>query len=174
MQWKPIPGMLMAHVTTLSLISSGVRRAASSLVALAFSAIYALAGESIIALLTSLPALQNMAGHYLIWQVILPVVGVWCYLLDGMFVGATRGAEMRNSMAVAACGFALTLLTVPTLGNHGLWLSLVVFLALRGLTLAWVWRRHWRNGTGFPVLVPPDSPSFPPSIAGSHLFLSSR
>ncbi|MEO3740979.1 MATE family efflux transporter DinF [Kosakonia sp. WA-90] len=121
----------------------------AGLVALVFSAVYALAGESIIALLTSLPALQNMAGHYLIWQVILPVVGVWCYLLDGMFVGATRGAEMRNSMAVAAGGFALTLLTVPTLGNHGLWLSLTVFLALRGLTLAWVWRRHWRNGTWF-------------------------
>ncbi|MGG7445880.1 MATE family efflux transporter DinF [Kosakonia oryzendophytica] len=134
--------------TQLKLIWHAACRQAG-LVALVFSAVYALAGESIIALLTSLPALQNMAGHYLIWQVILPVVGVWCYLLDGMFVGATRGAEMRNSMAVAACGFALTLLTVPTLGNHGLWLSLVVFLALRGLTLAWVWRRHWRNGTWF-------------------------
>lgn len=134
--------------TQLKLIWHAACRQAG-LVALAFSAVYALAGESIIALLTSLPALQNMAGHYLIWQVILPVVGVWCYLLDGMFVGATRGAEMRNSMAVAAGGFALTLLTVPTLGNHGLWLSLTVFLALRGLTLAWVWRRHWRNGTWF-------------------------
>ncbi|SCB83935.1 multidrug resistance protein, MATE family [Kosakonia oryzendophytica] len=134
--------------TQLKLIWHAACRQAG-LVALVFSAVYALAGESIIALLTSLPALQNMAGHYLIWQVILPVVGVWCYLLDGMFVGATRGAEMRNSMAVAAGGFALTLLTVPTLGNHGLWLSLTVFLALRGLTLAWVWRRHWRNGTWF-------------------------
>lgn len=134
--------------TQLKLIWHAACRQAG-LVALVFSAVYALAGESIIALLTSLPALQNMAGHYLIWQMILPVVGVWCYLLDGMFVGATRGAEMRNSMAVAAGGFALTLLTVPTLGNHGLWLSLTVFLALRGLTLAWVWRRHWRNGTWF-------------------------
>jgi Na+-driven multidrug efflux pump len=64
-------------------------------------------------LLTSLPALRELASHYLIWQVILPVVGVWCYLLDGMFIGATRGAEMRNSMAVAAAGFGLTLLTLP-------------------------------------------------------------
>jgi MATE family multidrug resistance protein len=59
------------------------------------------------------PALRELASHYLIWQVILPVVGVWCYLLDGMFIGATRGAEMRNSMAVAAAGFGLTLLTLP-------------------------------------------------------------
>ncbi|WP_312690430.1 MATE family efflux transporter DinF [Kosakonia sp.] len=121
----------------------------AGLVALAFAMFYALAGKHLIALLTSLPALQQLAGLYLFWQVILPVVGVWCYLLDGMFVGATRGAEMRNSMAVAAAGFALTLLTLPVLGNHALWLSLAVFLALRGLTLAWLWRRHWRNGSWF-------------------------
>ena len=41
---------------------------------------------------------------------------------------------MRNSMAVAAAGFALTLLTLPVLGNHALWLALAVFLALRGLS----------------------------------------
>lgn len=62
------------------------------------------------------------------------MVGVWCYLLDGMFIGATRATEMRNSMAVAAAGFALTLLTLPWLGNHALWLALTVFLALRGLS----------------------------------------
>ncbi len=121
----------------------------AGLVALAFALVYACFGESIIALLTSLPALRELAHHYIIWQVILPVVGVWCYLLDGMFIGATRGAEMRNSMAVAAAGFALTLLTIPFLGNHGLWLALAVFLALRGLSLAFIWHRHWRNNTWF-------------------------
>ena len=121
----------------------------SGMVALAFALIYSLAGQYIIALLTSLPSLQQLADRYLIWQTILPVVGVWCYLLDGMFIGATRGAEMRNSMAVAAAGFAVTLLTLPVLGNHGLWLALAVFLALRGLSLALIWRRHWRRGTWF-------------------------
>ena len=121
----------------------------SGLVALAFALIYGLAGEQIIALLTSLPSLQQLADRYLVWQMILPVIGVWCYLLDGMFIGATRGAEMRNSMAVAAAGFALTLLTVPALGNHGLWLALAVFLALRGASLAVIWRRHWQRGTWF-------------------------
>ncbi|HCJ8566352.1 TPA: MATE family efflux transporter DinF [Escherichia coli] len=121
----------------------------SGIVALLFSVVYLLAGEHIIALLTSLTQIQELADRYLIWQVILPLVGVWCYLLDGMFIGATRAAEMRNSMAVAAAGFALTLLTLPWLGNHGLWLALTVFLALRGLSLAAIWRRHWRNGTWF-------------------------
>ncbi|UQC69539.1 MATE family efflux transporter DinF [Lelliottia sp. AC1] len=121
----------------------------SGLVALVFALIYALFGGQIVALLTSLPELRELANHYIIWQVVLPVVGGWCYLLDGMFIGATRGAEMRNSMAVAAAGFALTLFTLPWLGNHGLWLALAVFLALRGLSLALIWRRHWRNNSWF-------------------------
>ncbi|MFG6654620.1 MATE family efflux transporter DinF [Scandinavium sp. M-37] len=121
----------------------------SGIVALAFALIYALAGEHIVAMLTSITELRELADRYVIWQVVLPVIGVWCYLLDGMFIGATRGAEMRNSMAVAAAGFALTLLTVPVFGNHGLWLALAVFLALRGLALAWIWRRHWQHGTWF-------------------------
>lgn len=118
-------------------------------VALAFAGVYALLGSQIIALLTSLPALRVLAHHYLWWQVLLPLVGVWCYLLDGMFVGATRGAEMRNSMALAALGFCLTLLTLPLLGNHGLWLALAVFLSLRGITLWWIWHRHWQQDTWF-------------------------
>ena len=121
----------------------------SGLVALVFALVYACFGERIVALLTSIPELQALADRYLAWQMVLPVVGVWCYLLDGMFIGATRGAEMRNSMAIAAFGFGLTLLTVPALGNHGLWLALTVFLALRGLSLAFIWRRHWQNNTWF-------------------------
>lgn len=123
----------------------------AGLVALAFGEVYAVAGQQIISALTSLPELRTLASHYLPWQVVLPLVGVWCYLLDGMFIGATRGAEMRNSMAVAAVGFGLTLFTVPVLGNHGLWLALAVFLSLRGIALGWFWHRHRLRGTWFAV-----------------------
>ncbi|MFN2064543.1 MATE family efflux transporter DinF, partial [Escherichia coli] len=79
----------------------------------------------------------------------LSMVGIVWYLVNGVCIRVTRVAEMRNSMAVAAAGFAVTFLTLPWLGNHGLWLALTVFLALRGLSLAAIWRRHWRNGTWF-------------------------
>lgn len=119
------------------------------MVALFFSLVYALFGYQIVAFLTSIHALQQAADRFLIWQIVMPLIGVWCYLLDGMFIGATKGREMRNSMAVAALGYFLTLATVPLLGNHGLWLAIAVFLALRGLSLWLVWRKHWRNGTWF-------------------------
>ena len=74
MLWKRIP----AYGARESGQLRDVWRAAcrqSGLVALAFALIYARFGEQIIALLTSLPALRELASHYLIWQVILPVVG---------------------------------------------------------------------------------------------------
>lgn len=123
----------------------------AGLVALIFAIFYALVGESIVAMLTSLTALRELADRYLIWQIVLPLVGVWCYLLDGMFIGATRGREMRNSMVIAAAGYGLTLFTLPWLGNHGLWLAVTVFLALRGLTLWMIWRAHWRRGSWIAV-----------------------
>ena len=123
----------------------------AGIVAVFFAMLYAVFGQQIIQILTSLPEVQSLALHYLPWQIVLPLLGVWCYLLDGMFIGATRGAEMRNSMAVAAAGYGLTLFTLPWLGNHGLWLALAVFLSLRGLSLWIVWRRHWRERTWFPV-----------------------
>lgn len=121
----------------------------AGLVALAFCAMYALGGTHIVALLTSIPELQQQADSYLFWQIVLPVCGVWCYLLDGMFIGATRASEMRNGMVIAAAGYGLTLFTVPVLGNHGLWLAVTVFLILRGLSLWWIWRRHWQNNSWF-------------------------
>ncbi|MFD3239288.1 MATE family efflux transporter DinF [Rahnella perminowiae] len=121
----------------------------AGLVALIFALIYALAGGAIIDALTSLPELRELADHYLGWQIILPLVAVWCYLLDGMFIGATRGRDMRNSMVVAAIGYGLMLFSLPLLGNHALWLALTVFLGMRGLSLGWIWRRYWRHDTWF-------------------------
>ena len=119
------------------------------LVALVFSVVYLLAGGQIVRLMTSIPSLQIQAGHYLPWLVVLPLIAVWCYLLDGLFVGATRGREMRNSMLLAAGGYVLTLSLLPWLGNHALWLALSVFMVLRSLTLWRVWRRAWRNNSWF-------------------------
>ncbi len=121
----------------------------AGIVALLFAVIYALSGPQIVAMLTSITALREMADRFLIWQVILPLTGVWCYLLDGMFIGATRGREMRNSMVIAALGYGVTLLSLPWLGNHGLWLAITVFLALRGLTLWLMWRHHWQRDSWF-------------------------
>ena len=100
---------------------------------------FALAGPSLVALYSVNPEVQAAALAYLPWMVVMPLVAVWCFQLDGIYIGATRTAEMRNGMLVSLAANLLTLwLFVPAWGNHGLWLSLAVFFAARGLTLG-VW-----------------------------------
>jgi MATE family multidrug resistance protein len=67
---------------------------------------------------------------------------VWCFQLDGIYIGATRTAEMRNGMALALGGFlALGYVLLPRFGNHGLWAAFTGFAALRGIMLAWWYPR---------------------------------
>jgi len=124
-----------------ALVQQGVRAAAGF--GLVFSLAYLLAGETLIDLLTDQPAIRAAAREYLPWVVLSPLVAVWSYLLDGLFIGTTRTRELRNAMAVAvlATYLPLTFLTRP-LGNHGLWLSLLVFLVARAALLAWMWRHR--------------------------------
>ncbi|MBI4185393.1 MAG: MATE family efflux transporter [Proteobacteria bacterium] len=105
-------------------------------IAALYAAGYGLFGDDLIALLTSLPEVRALAREYLIWAAFSPLVSVGAFLMDGVFLGATRTAAMRDSMILSAAIYAAALaVLVPALGNHGLWLSVMILLAARALTL---------------------------------------
>jgi MATE family multidrug resistance protein len=80
-----------------------------------------------------------MARVYLPWLIISPLIAVWSFQLDGIYIGATQSAAMRNTMIISMVVFYISSrLLVPTMGNHGLWLAFMIFFATRGLTLG-VW-----------------------------------
>ncbi len=109
---------------------------AAAILAVGFSLTYWIAGPVFIDLLTSIPEVRAEAKTYLFWTVILPLIGVWSFQLDGIFIGATRSAEMRNTMVVSLLGFVgLTEVFVPLWGNDGLWLAYIGFLSLRTVTM---------------------------------------
>ncbi len=111
-------------------------------VALAFTGLYAVAGPGIIRLLTELPEVIAAALTYLPWMVLSPLVSVWSFLYDGVFVGATRAREMRNIMVLAAFGvFVPAWYLLQGLGNHGLWLAFTAFMAARGIGMHYYYRR---------------------------------
>jgi MATE family multidrug resistance protein len=119
----------------------------SLLASLAFALFFLSAGHLFIALQTDIIEVRDTADVYLPYLALLPLVAVWSYLLDGLFIGATRAREMRNSMLLSV------LLILPfgwwssALGNHGLWISFLLFMALRALTLWGVaWRIQQRDG----------------------------
>lgn len=106
-------------------------------VAVGFTVAYAAAGMWIVAALTGIAEVRAAAAAYLPWAVAMPILSVWAYQLDGIFLGATRGSVLRNAMAVSVLVYiGACLVLVPMLGNHGLWLALSLFMALRGVTLA--------------------------------------
>lgn len=111
---------------------------------------FALGGEALIALLTDLPEVQAMAERFLPWMIAMPILAVGSYLLDGLFIGATRTGAMRDTMILAVAGFYLPVWWFSqSLGNHGLWLAFVSFTVARSLLLGAVFWRSWRRGYWF-------------------------
>jgi MATE family multidrug resistance protein len=119
---------------------SGAVRAAmrwGGITAVLTAAAFAVAGGLLIDLMTTIPEVRLLARNYLVWAVAMPLVSVWCYLYDGIFLGATRTHEMRNAAIVTTALYVAALWTLlPLWGNHGLWLALLLMNVLRGLTLA--------------------------------------
>lgn len=105
-------------------------------VAVVAAAIYALFGGLIIDLLTGIDSVRHEAKAHLIWVTLLPIASIWAFQLDGIFIGATRTAEMRNAMIASLIAFvAAALPLVHLFGNDGLWGAYVAFMGARAVTL---------------------------------------
>lgn len=118
-------------------------------VALGFAFLYATAGRGFVLLLTDLDDVRRTTFEYLPWMIASPLVSVWSFLYDGVFVGATRAREMRDVMLLAT--FAVFLpawYLLQPLGNHGLWLAFMLFMATRGLGMHWYYRRRVLTSSG--------------------------
>lgn len=94
-------------------------------------------GQPIIHLLTTSEEVRQEAYTYLAWAALTGLAGALAFQMDGVFIGATWSREMRNMMLMSfACYCASLAVFVPVIGNHGLWLSLNLFLMMRGFFLA--------------------------------------
>jgi MATE family multidrug resistance protein len=97
---------------------------------------FALFGPWLIDVMAKSPEVQAEARVYLWWMVAAPLVGWAAWMLDGIFIGATRGRDMRNMMLVSFIVYVIALMVLmPFMGNHGLWLSLLISFVVRGVTL---------------------------------------
>lgn len=116
-----------------------------------FALLFAVGGKLFINLQSSIEVVRQTAYPFVPYLAVLPLLALWGYLLDGLFIGATRAREMRNAMLVSALGFAVLAWLLRALGNHGLWLAFLGFTLLRGTVMAWISiriarRREWFDG----------------------------
>jgi len=93
-------------------------------------------GDLFIHTMTTAQDVRMVCYEYLPWIVIVPLVGVAAWMLDGVFIGATRTGDMRNMMFVSFSIYLVALVVLlPSFGNHGLWAAMIIFYIVRGVTL---------------------------------------
>lgn len=110
-------------------------------VTVGYTLLYKGGGRWIVTLLTDEPQVLEASREYLWWSWLIPAAGCVAFIWDGIFIGitATRGM-LVSSFVSTLVFFAVYLLTQEPFGNHGLWLAMIVYLAMRGI-LQTIWYR---------------------------------
>ena len=102
-------------------------------VAIAFTLIYALSGVQFLQLLTNEQSVIQASKEYFFWAILIPITGYSAFLMDGIFIGATRTRYMLLGMLMATFFFFIIYFMLKETGNHALWASFVVYLSIRGI-----------------------------------------
>lgn len=106
-------------------------------IVIGLSLAFALFGGWIVALMAKSAEVQAAAGTYLGWIIVAPLFGIASWMLDGIFIGATRTRDMRIGMVISTAIYAAAVwVLLPLYGNHGLWAALMIFFVARAVTLA--------------------------------------
>lgn len=113
--------------------------------ALLMAGLFAAAGPAIIDLMTTAPDVRAEARLYLPWVIASPLIAIAAWMFDGIYIGATFTREMVLTAAFSALTYALAVWLTWPMGNHGLWLSLMIFNAARGLSQAALYPRIPRS-----------------------------
>ena len=114
-----------------------------------FTGIYYIAGTAIIDLQTNIPSVRETARVYLPWLIASPLISVWSFFYDGVFVGTTRSREMRIVMTASVLLVFLPVWYIfRDTGNQALWLAFMSFMVVRGAAMH-TWYRHLLNTNAF-------------------------
>ena len=109
---------------------------------LIISIFYLIFFKQIINLITDIEILRFISYKHAIWIIIIPPLASFCYQLDGIFIGASQTKEIRNAMFISVTSFIIiSIYLTKYFGNHGLWLSLLLFVVFRSLTLNYFFDR---------------------------------
>jgi MATE family multidrug resistance protein len=100
--------------------------------ALAVTIAFALLGPILIDIMTASGDVRRSARDYLWFVVMAPILGVFAFAYDGIYIGSTWARDMRNLMMLSLVLFLTAWLALRSFGNAGLWAALLVHYAARG------------------------------------------
>ena len=114
--------------------------------ALLFTLLLFFFDRQVIGLLTDIDAVVQTTLDYWLWLLLLPLIAAWSFLLDGIFVGATKARAMQYTMLFSSlCVFLPAWYILSPYGNHGLWIAFLCFHAARSLSMAIVYYYYNRQ-----------------------------
>ncbi len=106
----------------------------SAVASLLYALFFWLAGNALTGLLTNIQAVKDTVGQLMPLVVALPLVSVWSYQFDGVYIGATAAPAMMVTMGLAFMVYLLVLTPMTNAwGLQGLWGAVLVFMGLRGV-----------------------------------------
>ena len=110
-----------------------------------YTLLYLVAGEPFLRLLTDEPEVVDCSKEYILWAVAIPLAGMGAFYWDGLYIGmtATRGM-LSSTFTGAAVFFTVHFSLFPLLGNHALWLALILYLVSRGVVQTLLFRKYRR------------------------------
>ncbi len=103
--------------------------------AILFTLGYIFGNKFIISLLTNSEELYKTASLFMPWVILVPLISFGSYIWDGIYIGITASKEMRNSMLAATLLFYFPtfFFMQGVIGNHALWLAMLLFMLGRVL-----------------------------------------
>ena len=118
----------------------------SSLTGFFISIIYFFINESVINLMSDIEEIRKLSLSYVIWLIILPFIASFCYQFDGIFIGSSQTKELRNAMIFSvSCYLLISIILTKYLFNTGVWISLCLFMIIRGVSLFYYLNRIYKR-----------------------------
>lgn len=106
-----------------------------------YALIYSVGHRPIVSLYTSDLDVIAFLDHYKYWIALIPLGAFLCYIWDGIYIGLTSSAEMRDTMMVSLGLYIGLYFTIRSHSSNAIWISLMVFLVFRGI-IQWLWWRY--------------------------------
>ncbi|MDR1847456.1 MAG: MATE family efflux transporter [Bacteroidales bacterium] len=99
--------------------------------------IYAFFSNDILYLLTDKQNVIDAAQAYLVWTLLIPLCGFVAFLYDGILIGMTQSAIMRNAIFIATGLYFIIFLSFRSaIGNNALWIGFLTYLLARSVFMA--------------------------------------
>ena len=109
--------------------------------AVLFTAVYFLLGDELLHFFTKQDTVISLGADYLFWIILVPFTSFGTFIWDGVFIGLTASKAMRNAVIISAVFFYFLplYLLFPVIGNHAIWLAMVLFMLCRSVLLTWMY-----------------------------------